>query len=469
METVACPGCRARDARLAEQEARIAAWEEEVRQLKALLGRNASNSSTPPSANPLGAAKPVVKKKSRRRPGGQPGHPPHLKQLLPPERVQTTQAFVPRACAHCQAPLPAKAGPEDPEPIRFQTIELPPIVATVTEYQGHARTCPRCGLLTRAIIPPEIRAHSVGPRLTGTLSYFAGCHGISKRAIEEIAAAVFDAPLSLGTIVNLEQETSAALEQPHQEALAAVRAAEVKHADETSWKLAGALCWLWAAATAGVAAFVIHAKRSAAGLTALLGAEIHGILCSDRWGVYNRVAAECRQICWAHLKRDFRKIVDGGGASVEVGQKGLKIVTKVFAAWHAFRDGECTREQLEAKLAPVVRDMNRVLTKGASGPDATVATFCANVLELEVALWTFVIMEGVEPTNNHMERLLRRAVLWRRRSFGCWSASGCRFVERILTVVQTRRLQGKSVLDYLHDALLAHRTGQPCPKLLTQG
>jgi transposase len=113
--------------------------------------------------------------------------------------------------------------------------------------------------------------------------------------------------------------------------------------------------------------------------------------------------------------------------------------------------------------------MNRVLTQGAAGPDTTVATFCANVLDVEVALWTFVTIDGVEPTNNHMERLLRRAVLWRRRSFGCWSASGCRFVERILTVVQTRRLQGKSVLDYLHDALLAHRTGQPCPKLLTQG
>src|SRR5437879_3070545 len=129
METRACPGCRARDARLTEQEVRIAALEEEVRQLKALLGRNASNSSTPPSANPLGAAKPVVKKKSRRRPGGQPGHPPHLKQLLPPERVQTPHVFVPRQCEHCQAPLPTQAGADDPEPTRFQTIELPPIVA----------------------------------------------------------------------------------------------------------------------------------------------------------------------------------------------------------------------------------------------------------------------------------------------------------------------------------------------------
>src|SRR5206468_7177895 len=135
----------------------------------------------------------------------------------------------------------------------------------------------------------------------------------------------------------------AALAAPHQEAVAAVRAADVKHADETGWKLAGKLCWLWGAATAGVAAFVIHARRSAAGLAALLGETIEGILCSDRWGVYDRVPAQRRQICWAHLKRDFQKIVDGGGPSVAAGRAGLRIVKKVFAAWHRFQDGRVTR------------------------------------------------------------------------------------------------------------------------------
>src|SRR6185312_2972003 len=137
----------------------------------------------------------------------------------------------------------------DPAPSRFQTIELPPVVSVVTEHQGHARTCPECGAVTRAAIPRAIMAHSVGPRLTATLSYFTGCHGVSKRGVEEIAAAVFDAPVSLGTVANLEQEVSAALAAPHQEAVAAVRTAAVKHADETSWKLRGRLCWLWTAAT----------------------------------------------------------------------------------------------------------------------------------------------------------------------------------------------------------------------------
>jgi len=434
------------------------------------LGNNASNSSTPPSANPLGAPPPVVKKKSKRRRGGQPGHPPHLRELLPPERVQEVKVFVPRHCDGCHAPLPTTAAAGDPPPTRFQTIELPPLVATVTEYQGHARTCAACGAVTRAAIPRELLAHGVGPRLTAALSYLSGCHGVSKRGVEEIAAAVFDAPVSLGTVANLEQEVSAALATAHREAVAAVRAADVKHADETSWKLRGRLCWLWAAATGTVAAFVIHGRRSAAGLTALLGAEIYGILCSDRWGVYDRVPAERRQVCWAHLKRDFQKIVDRGGPSVFVGRQGLRLVKKVFAAWHAFQEGPDTREQLGARLAPVMNRLNRLLLEGAIlGTDKTVAAFCENLLALEPALWTFARAAGVEPTNNAIERLLRRAVLWRKRSFGCASEVGCRFVERILTVVQTRRLQGRSVLDYLHDALHAHRAGQPCPALLPAG
>lgn len=458
-----CPDCQALLQLVAQLEAR-------VRELEARLNTNSSNSSTPPSANPLAAPKALVKKKSKRRAGGQPGHPPRLKQLLPPDRVQQTVPFVPRLCRKCQAPLPALAGPDDPPHSRHQVIDLPPVVAQVTEYQGHARTCPCCGELTRAPIPRELLAHSVGPRLTAALSYLTGCHGVSKRGVEEIAADLFDAPLALGTVANLEQEMSAALAGPHQEAVAAVRAAAVKNADETSWKLRGKLCWLWGAATAGVAAFVIHARRSALGLAALLGSTIQGILCSDRWGAYGQVPAARRQICWAHLKRDFQKVVDGQGASAWVGRRGLRLVKKVFAAWHAFQQGRATRTQLQAQLAPLADGMNRLLLEGAIlGEDGKVAAFCEKVLALEEALWTFARVAGVEPTNNFMERLLRRAVLWRKRSFGCWGAAGCRFVERILTVVQTRRLQGHSVLAYLHDALRAHRAAQPCPTLLPAG
>ena len=460
MDGTGCSCCGERDARIADLERRLA-------ELEARLKTNATNSGTPPSANPLGADKPVKKKKSKRQRGGQPDHPPHLKQLLPPEQVTRTKHFVPDECVHCHADLPRKAGPDDPAPKRFQTAELPKIAAEITEYQAHARTCQCCGEVTQATVPAEIRAHSFGPRLTAALSYLSGAQGVSKRGVEEIAETIFGVPISLGTVANLEQEVSAALAPAHQEALQAVRQAEVKFADETSWKLWGKLCWLWAAATTNVAVFVIHAKRSALGLAALLGDDIHGLLHSDRWNVYLQIPDERRQLCWAHLKRDFQKIVDCGGPSVFVGRRGLRIVRELFAAWHAFQEGKVTRQQLQTRIEPLKRRLGKTLLEGGLGDDARVAKFCGHLLELECALWTFAAQEGVEPTNNYMERLLRRAVLWRRRSFGCNSQAGCQFVERILTVVQTCRLHGKNSLEYLCSAVHTHRRGLSCPSLLS--
>jgi transposase len=465
MDAPQCPGCRERDARIAELERRVAELEALVRDLLRRLGGNASNSSLPPSANPPGAPVPVQKKKSARRPGGQPGHPPHLRQLVSPERVNKTVRFVPKECQHCQTMLPKEAGPNDPPPTRHQVAELPELTAIITEYQGHARTCPCCGEVTQEPIPAEIRAHSCGPLLTATMSYFAGRHHVSKRGIEEIVGDVFDAQVSLGTVSALEQEMSQALESAHREALAEVQQAAVKNVDETGWKQAGRKCWLWVAATQRVAAFVIHARRNCEALTVLLGETIQGILISDRWGTYHQVPVSRRQVCWAHLKRDFQKCVDRGGKAKALGEEGLTIVKKVFKAWHSFRGGGCSRDQLQDRLWPVARRLDRLLERGCARSDRATAEFCANLLNLAEALWLFMIEADVEPTNNHAERLLRRGVLWRKNAFGCHSEQGCRFVERILTVVQTLRLQQRKVLSFIYETLCNHRAGLKTPML----
>jgi transposase len=466
MEVPACPGCRERDARIAELERRVAQLEALVRDLLSRLGTNSTNSSVPPSANPLDAPKPVRKQSTGRKPGGQPGHTPHLKQLLPPERVNKIICLRPAHCAKCQTPLAHEPGPGDPPPTRHQVAELPSLQAEITEYQGHARTCPGCGQVTRAAIPADIRAHSCGPRLTATLAYLTGGHHLPKRAVEEISGDVFAAPVALGTVSALEQEVSAALEPAHVQALDAVKEAPVKHVDETSWKQAGDKRWLWVAATARVAAFVIHARRSALGLAALLSNTIQGILCSDRWSVYDLWPTLQRQLCWAHLKRDFQKCLDRGGPAAPIGQEGLKIVKRIFRAWYLFRGGGLSRPQLQKRLDPVARDLRKLLDAGRRCRDRKTANFCTNLVLLEPALWRFVVTEGVEPTNNHAERVLRRGVLWRKISFGCHSARGCRFVERMLTVVQTLRLQQRNVLHFLIETVHNHRTGSPIPSLL---
>jgi len=316
------------------------------------------------------------------------------------------------------------------------------------------------------VIPPEVRAHVIGPRLAAAMSYFSSRLHVGRRAVEEVVETIFNVPTSLGSIVTLEAETSDALARPYEEAGAAVREAAVKNTDETGWSEKGQRRWLWAAATATVAFFVIHLRRNFEGLQALLGDSIQGIVCSDRWAAYSKLPLELRQICWAHLKRDFQKLIDRGGPAEAIGRSGLEVVECLFADWWAFRNGELDRPGLRRRSDPVARELQDVLERGRSCADPKAATFCANVLALYPALWLFTAIEGVEPTNNHAERILRSGVLWRKNAFGCHSAAGCRFVERTLTVVQTLRLQERPVLDYLYRAIVAHRAGLPAPQLL---
>ena len=439
--------------------ARIVVLEAQVQELLAQLQRNSSNSSTPPSANPLNAPKPAAKTPTGRKRGGQIGHRGHHRHRLPASRVNHVVVYIPRICTGCLTPLAAEPGPDDPEPFWHQVAELPVLAAVVTEHQAHARTCPGCGLVHHAVIPTQVRAHVIGPRLAATMSYLSGRFHLSKRSVKELVEAAFDVPVSLGTVAMLEQQTSAALATAHDQARDEVRDAPVKNADETGWKQAGARRWLWTAATVTVAYFVIHVHRGARGLKALLGEAITGIIISDRWWGYNGLPLEQRQVCWAHLKRDFQKCLERGGEGKVVGDTGLVVVEDVFTLWWEFREGLLDREVLATKLEPLVEELRLALERGSGCADHKVMSFCDNLLALYPALWLFAGIEGVEPTNNHAERVLRMGVLWRKNAFGCQSKSGCRFVERILTVVQTLRLQKGSVLNFLEESVIAHRQG----------
>jgi hypothetical protein len=224
---------------IAALQQRVDELERQLKDLQARLGVNASNSSLPPSANPPQAPPPVVKKRTGRPTGGQPGHQGHQRQRLPPERVQHVIALIPSHCNNCRAPLPQRPSAADPEPVWHQFAELPKVQAVVTEFQGHARTCPGCGHLNREAIPAEVRAHTFGPRLAAVLGYLSGSHHVSHRGLEEIAEVVFGVPLSLGTITALQEQMSRALLPAHGEIAEQVREAPAKHVDETGWKQAG--------------------------------------------------------------------------------------------------------------------------------------------------------------------------------------------------------------------------------------
>ena len=198
----------------------------------------------------------------------------------------------------------------------------------------------------------------------------------------------------------------------------------------------------------------------------MLGAVVRGIVGSDRWTGYNWLDPQQRQLCWAHLKRDFQAFVDRTGAPARIGRALLEQVEQMFSLWNRVRDSTLSWADFQTLMQPIQTRVGELLREGAALACAKTRHTCENVLKLEVALWTFVRVEGVEPTNNSAERRLRRAVLWRRRSFGTQSEAGSRFVERVLTAVTTLRQQNRDVLDYLTEACAAAIRGDPPPSLL---
>ena len=450
-----CSSCRAWLTERAVLEARILVLETKLRDLE-------DKHKPPPPKRPIEPQPPAPDKvPTGKKRGAQPGHPPHLKKFLPSERVKTVIDHEPVCCGSCDKSL--SAIPNDADPTRHQVAELPVILAEITEHRGHSRTC-SCGHTTHAHIPGDIFQHSIGSHLTAAAVYFAGSHGVSKRGIEEIIESLFGVPIALGTISNLEREATAALEPAYQEARKAVVDAPVKNVDETGWKQCGLKRWLWAAATDIATVFLIHPRRNIEALKLLLG-KLAGVLVSDRWVVYDHWDEELRQLCWAHVKRNWEKQMDRGGAAKKLGERWLAEQKTVFELWHRFKDGTCTREAMQTEMTASIETLGNLLHEGTNSRDAALSRYCQRLHIQFPMYWLFTSVEGVEPTNNHAERVQRRAVLWRKKSFGCQSAGGCRFVERILTVVGTLRLQKRNALEFLSGCIAAHRAGSAGPKL----
>lgn len=457
-----CPGC-------IKLRKEVEALKAQIQELVDRLNQNSSNSSRPPSSDPPWK-KSLPKPPTGRKPGGQPGHTGFFRKRLPAKRINQVIHYVPESCQNCGADLPKKPQPSDPRPTWHQVAELPEIAAMVTEHRGHARTCKCCGHRTRAQIPTEILAHTIGPRLAAAMSFLSGrCNG-SKRRVQEILQVLFNVPVALGTVVKHEQEMSSALRVAHAHAEHVVCSAPSKNIDETGWSKAGRQCWLWLAATRKTAYFKIDVSRGKKGLHRVLGCQPKGILTTDRWHAYSKQPLQARQICWAHLKRDFQKLVDWGNGAERTGTAGLAIVRRVFSVWRDFKELRISRVAMQRNLLAARRELKGILTRALRRLHAgrwKAARFSKRLLKCFSALWTFVENKHIEPTNNHAERLLRPAVLWRKNSLGSQSEGGCRFTERMLTVVHTLRLQGRDVFTYLHHALTASRLGRTIPTLIS--
>ena len=445
----------------------VALWEEvqalrvKVGELSERVGQHSRNSSRPPSSDPPGAPE-RERKVSGRKAGGQPGHRGEGRKLLPVEEVDEVVEVKPEVCGKCGHVLCGS----DPDPARHQVTDLPPVVCTTTEYRLHTLGCPECGEQTRAQLPDGVSWGRFGARLQAMVAVLSGAYRLSKRNIAGILQDFFGVEMGLGTVSALEEATSAALEGVVEEARGYVREQSVVNVDETGWKEGSKKGWLWVVVTRGVTVFVVRLSRGAKVVQELLGKAYGGMVGSDRWSGYSWVDVKRRQVCWAHLVRDFQGFVDRGGASVRVGEGLLGQAEVLFRWWYRVRDGTLQRSSFRGYMGGVRKRVRELLREGEECAHPKTARTCTNLLKVESALWTFVRREGVEPTNNAVERAVRAGVLWRKGSFGTQSARGSRFVERMMTVVATLRQQERNVLDYVTAACQAAIRGKAPPSLL---
>ena len=446
----------------AELKATVAALLKRIEGLEARLAQNSSNSSRPPSSDPPSLPPKPEREPSGRKRGGQPGHDKHKRVLLPPERVKSVTQCVPKGCRGCGDALSGI----DPEPLVHQVFEVPRLAAYADEYHLHRLYCPRCGITTQGPLPVGVPSTGLGPRLEAMLGVLSGKYRLSKRLLAELCADAFDIDISIGAVCDAQQRVSDAVAEPAAEAHEAIQVAAVVHADETSWREAKHKAWLWVAATTTLAVFLIRRRRNGDVAKELLGAHFCGRLITDRWAAYNFVHYLRRQLCWAHLKRDFKSFLDHGAEGRRIGNALEEARKCLFRQWRRVRDGTIQRSTLRANARPIQRQICDLLREGIHCPSGKVSGMCREILSAQHSLFTFITCEGVEPTNNHGEQTIRHAVMWRKVCFGTDSECGSRFAERILTVVQSLRMQNRNVLDFVSTACEARLLGIKPPSLL---
>jgi len=433
-----------------------------IQDLEARLGSNPLNSSRPPSSvHPHAKPNRPKREGPKRKRGGQPGHPRHQRELIPTEECQHVIPLKPEACRRCATPLTGS----DPEPLRHQVWELPEIKPIVTEYQQHRLPCSCCGETTCAPLPEGVPTGQSGPRLIAFVALLMACFRQSKRRTSMFVEDLLGQPCCPALTVKMQNQTSAALDAPYQELVNALPEEPQAHMDESPTKEANRKAWLWVVVARLYAVFAIFPSRAGTAVGKLLGEAYAGIVHCDRAKMYWQLKQ--LQWCWAHLKRDFQALIDHPHPQVKLlGHDLMRQVKLMFQHWRDYQSGKISWKAFRGRMAPIRVAVEGLLLRGVYSGNDRLIGMCDELYMHRQWLWTFVDHRGVEPTNNRGERALRHAVIWRKLSFGTQSAQGSRFVERMLTAIETCRLQERDLFAFLTAAVEAHLAERPAPSLL---
>ena len=420
------------------------------------------NSSIPPSTEHPHAKpkrKPLPGKK--RKQGGQKGHKRHLRQLVPAEDCTRVIPRQPAACRRCGGELE----PHDSAPMRHQVWDLPEIQPIIDEYQLFRGHCPCCGITTQAGLPEGVPTGQCGPRLAAFTGLLMGHFRQSKRRAASFLGDLLNIPCSPAWTVKIQNLVSDAVAVPYEQLRSKLIEQKQLYVDESPTKENKQKAWLWVAVAPMFAVFGIFANRSRESLLSLVGDYQGIILNCDRAKMY--LDGKRLQWCWAHLKRDFQKLIDSPDGQVKrMGHDLMRQHHKLFKYWRRYKAGKIKWSTFQGYVAPIREEVRGLLLRGSFSGNAKLTGFCDELYDRREHLWTFTRVEGIEPTNNTAERALRPAVIYRKLSFGTQSASGSRYLERLLSISETCRLQNRNAYQYLIEAMEAKFAGNSAPSLL---
>lgn len=450
---------------IAQFESRIAALEKRVEQLSAKSPKATPNNSSVPSStvHPHNDKdKPGNKKpKSKRKRGGQKGHKKHSRDLVPAEQCTEIFEHHPDACRRCGGELIADALP----PKRHQVWELPPIEPIIFEHRLHRGHCSCCGITTSAALPEGVPTGQCGPRLAAFTGLLMGHFRQSKRRASAFLGDLLNIPCSASWTVKIQNLVSDAVADSYEEIRRELAQQKQLYVDESPTNENRQKAWLWVAVAPLITVFGIFANRSRESLVSLVGNYQGIILNCDRAKMY--LDGKQLQWCWSHLKRDFQKLIDSPDNRVKrMGHDLMRQERALFKYWRQYKAGEIKWKTFQKYALPIRKEVQYLLLRGRWSKSKKLVGFCQELHKNRDHLWTFTRIQGIEPTNNAAERALRPAVIYRKLSFGTQSAKGSRFVERMLTVSETCRLQNRNAYQFLIEAMQAKFAGRPGPSLL---
>ncbi len=401
---------------------------------------------------------------AKREAGAQDGHAGAGRKLTPEDQVDEIVAHYPQACGGCGHEFTVGERRSGGRFGRHQVAELPPISVMLIEHRTHRLHCPECGARTTAALPAGVGGSAFGPRLRAAVVTLTARNRISRRGIAELAGEMFGACLSTGSVDAICQQASTALADGHEALRGWILTQHAVHVDETGWRTAGDSRALWGMCTPDASIFQVAEHCNREQFDQLI-AGYSGIVVSDRWPGYQHLDPVRRQVCWSHLKRDFRRHSEGLAEQKIFGEQGLILTGRVFKAWRSYQHEHQDPERLATEIESVQTELRELLRNAGRKSQRTRLhrVFANNLLKIWPALWTFVTVEGVEPTNNPAERALRGPVIHRKLSHGTRSEDGERFAERALSAAATCRQQRRSLFEYLAELLTAHNRGDPLP------